>query len=150
MIISSWPRLVIGGLVLIIGAATGFVAWSVVTCAGASAGSLWLGAVTLAANLLAWSLLGRRVPSKPVLIVAVLPALAALSYTISTIQLTIGFFGKGLSVCSVLKHGQDFAPDGREALFVLLWLLVSASFWVGLAPVVARAIRVHGGVTDDE
>jgi hypothetical protein len=148
--ISSWPRLVIGALVLMIGAANGFVAWSVVTCAGASAGALWMGTVTLFANLLAWWLLGRRMPSKLVLIVAALPALAALSYTISTIQLAAGFIGKGLSACSILRPGQEFAPDGREFWFIVLWFLVCASFWVGLAPVVARAIRVHGGSSDGD
>ena len=150
MTISSWPRLVIGALILMISAATGFVAWSVVTCAGASAGPLWLGAVVLFGNLLAWWLLGRRVPSKPVLIVAVLPALAALSYTVSTFQLLFGHLANGLSACSVLKPGQEFASDGREFLFIILWVLASASFWGGLIPVVARAIRVHGGALDNE
>jgi hypothetical protein len=147
--ISSWPRLVIGTLVLMISAAIGFIAWSVETCAGASAGSLWLGAPTLFGTLLAWWLLGRRVPSKLVLVVALVPALAALSYTMSTIQLATGFLGKGLSACSVLKPGQDFAADGREFLFIILWVLACASFWGGLAPVVARAIRVHGASDND-
>ena len=147
--ISSWPRLVIGTLLLLIAAATGVLAWSVETCSGSSADSLWLGAVTLVTNIAGWGLLGRRVPSKPALFVATLPALAALSYSISTIQLAAGF-AKGLSACSVLKPGQDFAPDGQEPLFIILWLLVCVSFWAGLAPVVARAIRVHGGVANDE
>ena len=147
--ISSWPRLVIGTLLLLIAAATGVLAWSVETCSGSSADSLWLGAVTLVTNIAGWGLLGRRVPSKPALFVAALPALAALSYSISTIQLAAGF-AKGLSACSVLKPGQDFAPDGQEPLFIILWLLVCVSFWAGLAPVVARAIRVHGGVANDE
>jgi len=147
--ISSWPRLVIGTLLLLVAAATGVLAWSVETCSGSSADSLWLGAVTLVTNIAGWGLLGRRVPSKPALFVATLPALAALSYSISTIQLAAGF-AKGLSACSVLKPGQDFAPDGQEPLFIILWLLVCVSFWAGLAPVVARAIRVHGGVANDE
>jgi hypothetical protein len=150
VIISSWPRLVIGALVLMISAATGFVAWSVVTCAGGSAGPLWLGAVVLFGNVLAWWLLGRRVPSKPVLTVAFLPALAALSYTMSTIQLLFGHLAKGLSACSVIKAGQDFAPDGSEFLFIVFWVLACASFWGGLIPVVARAIRVHGGTSGNE
>lgn len=147
--ISSWPRLVIGTLLLLVGAATGVLAWSVETCSGSSADSLWLGAVTLGTNVAGWALLGRRVPSKPVLFVAALPALAALSYSISTIQLATGLL-KGLSACSVLKAGQDFAPDGQEPLFVILWLLVCVCFWAGLVPVVARAIRVHGGMANDE
>jgi hypothetical protein len=149
VIISSWPRLVIGTLLLLIAAATGVLAWSVETCSGSSADSLWVGAVTLVANVAGWGLLGRRVPSKPVLFVAALPALAALSYSISTIQLATGLF-EGLSACSVLKTGQDFAPDGQEPLFVILWLLVCVSFWAGLAPVLARAIRVHGGTSDHD
>jgi len=147
--ISSWPRLVIGTLLLLVAAATGVLAWSVETCSGSSADSLWLGAVTLVTNIAGWGLLGRRVPSKPALFVAALPALAALSYSISTIQLAAGF-AKGLSACSVLKPGQDFAPDGQEPLFIILWLLVCVSFWAGLAPVVARAIRVHGGMANNE
>ena len=114
MTISSWPRLVIGTLTLMVSAATGMLAWSVETCAGDSAGSLWMGAVTLAANILAWALLGTRVPSKLVLLVAVLPALAALSYSLSTIQLASGYLLDGLGACAVMKPGQDFGADGRE------------------------------------
>jgi multidrug transporter EmrE-like cation transporter len=146
--ISSWPRLVIGTLLLLVAAATGVLAWSLETCSGSSADSLWLGVATLVTNIAGWVLLGRRVPSKLVLFVAALPALAALSYSISTIQLATGLV-KGLSACSVLKPGQDFAPDGQEPLFIILWLLVCVSFWAGLAPVLARAIRVHGGMAND-
>ncbi len=133
-----------------IGAATGMLAWSVATCTGDSADSLWIGAVALITNIIAWAFLGRRVPSKLVLIVAVLPALAALSYTASTIQLAVGYFGEGLSACDVLKDGADFGYDGREPAFIVLWLLVCLSFWGGLAPVLARAVRVHGGPSNDE
>jgi hypothetical protein len=49
-----------------------------------------------------------------------------------------------------MRPGQEFAMDGREPLFVLLWLLVCLSFWGGLAPVLARAIRVHGGLPESE
>ena len=150
MIISSWPRLVIGALLLMIGAATGVLAWSIETCTGDSADSLWTGTLTLAANLAAWALLGRRVPSKLVLFVAALPVLAALSYSISTIQLAAGHLGNGLSACAVIKPGQEFGPDGREPLFIILWLLVCASFWIGLTPVLARAVRVHGGISNSE
>jgi hypothetical protein len=150
VIISSWPRLVFGTLLLMLGAATGLLAWSVETCSGASAGSLWTGAITLLANLVAWAFLARRMPSKPVLFVSVLPALAALSYSVSTIQLVIGHVVHGLSACSVIKAGQNFPPDGREPLFIILWLLVCVSFWGGLAPVVARAIRLYRGGSNDE
>jgi hypothetical protein len=150
MITASWPRLVIGTLMLMFGAATGIMAWSVATCAGGDAGSLWIGAATLALNVIAWLLLGRRVPSKLVLIVAFLPALAALSYTISTVQLTLGHVVHGRGVCEIMRPAQDFAPDGREPLFIGLWLLACISFWAGLAPVVLRAIRVYGGTSDSD
>ena len=150
MTISSWPRLVIGTLVLMIGSAGGLVAWSVETCSGGSADSLVMGAATLFANVLAWWLLGRRVPSKLVLLVALLPALAAISYTISTVQLAIGYLGHGLSACSVLKPGQEFGMDGNEPFFVILWLFACFVFWGGLIPVIARAIRVHGGTSDSD
>ena len=146
---TSGHRLFIGTFVLMLSGATGLVAWSVLTCAGGSAGGLWLGAVTLVANILAWVLVGSRMPSKLVLVIGLLPALAALSYTISTIQLAAGYFGEGLSVCSVLKD-QDFPKDGREPLFIFLWFLVCTSFWGGLVPVVMRAIRVHGGTSNGE
>jgi hypothetical protein len=55
-----------------------------------------MGAIALTANVLAWTLLGRRVPSKPVLFVAVLPALAALSYSLSTLRLANGYLFEGL------------------------------------------------------
>ena len=150
MITASWPRLVIGTLALIIGAATGLMAWSVATCDSGQAGSLWLGAATLILNILAWSLLGSRLPSKLVLLVALVPAICAISYTASTIQLGAGFLGDGLSACSVIKPGLPFGKDGREPLFIGLWLLACTSFWGGLAPVVLRAIRVHGGNSDGE
>ena len=147
---TSRARLIIGTFVLMLSAATGLVAWSVLTCAGGSTGGLWLGAVTLVANVLAWVLVGNRMPSKLVLVIALLPALAALSYTASTIQLAAGYFGDGLSACSVLRDGQDFPDDGREPLFIGLWFLVCTSFWGGLAPVAVRALRVHGGLSNGE
>ena len=150
MITSSWPRLVIGTILLLIGSATGVLAWTIETCSGGSADSLWTGAVTLLANLLAWLLLVRRVPSKLVLFVAVLPALAALSYSLSTAQLTIGYLSEGQSACALITKNEAFAPDSREPLFVILWLLVCASFWAGLVPVVMRALRVHGGMGEGD
>lgn len=150
MSLSTGQRLLIGTFVLMVGAATGLVAWSMLTCDGGSVGRLWLGAVTLVCNVLAWGLIGRRIPSKLVLVVACLPALAALSYTVSTIQLAAGFFGEGLSACSVIRNGPDFPHDGREPVFAILWFLVCTSFWGGLAPVVLRAFRVYGGSSDSE
>ena len=150
MITSSWPRLVIGTILVLVGAATGVLAWTVETCTGGSADSLWTGAVTLLANLLGWLLLGRRVPSKLVLFVAVLPAIAALSYSLSTAQLTIGYLSEGQSACALITKDETFSPDGREPLFIILWLLVCASFWAGLVPVVMRALRVHGGLGDSD
>ena len=147
---TSRARLIIGTFVLMLSAATGLVAWSVLTCAGGSTGGLWLGAVTLVANVMAWVLVGNRMPSRLVLVIALLPALAALSYTASTIQLAAGYFGDGLSACSVLRDGQDFPDDGREPLFIGLWFLVCTSFWGGLAPVAVRALRVHGGLSNGE
>jgi hypothetical protein len=148
--VTSRARLIIGTFVLMLSAATGLVAWSVLTCAGGSTGGLWLGAVTLVANVMAWVLVGNRMPSKLVLVIALLPALAALSYTASTIQLAAGYFGDGLSACSVLRDGQDFPDDGREPLFIGLWFLVCTSFWGGLTPVAVRALRVHGGLSNGE
>jgi hypothetical protein len=150
MTISSWPRLVIGTLLLMFSAATGLTAWSVETCIGDKAGSLWIGAFTLAINIAAWFLLGRRVPSKLVLLVALLPALAALSYTISTVQLAAGYLLHDRGACDVMRPGQEFGLDGREPLFIALWLLVCITFWSGLAPVVLRAIRVYGGSSDSD
>lgn len=142
MITESWPRLVIGTILLFVGAATGLVAWSVETCAEPVANSLWTGAVALAANLLAWILLGRRVPSKLVLFVAFLPALAAILYTGSTVDLTLGYLFDGQGACALLTADSELGPDGREPFYIILWLLVCASFWGGLAPVVKRAISV--------
>ena len=147
---NSGHRLFIGTFVLMLSGATGLVAWSVLTCANGSVGGLWLGVVTLLANVVAWVLVGRRMPSKLVLVIGLLPALAALSYTVSTIQLAAGFFGEGLSACSVLRNGQDFPHDGREPLFIFLWFLVCTSFWGGLVPVVLRAIEVHGRPSNGE
>ena len=150
MTISSRSRLILGTFILTLSAATGLVGWSVLTCAGGSVGGLWLGAVTLLANILAWVLVGSRMPSKLVLVIGLLPALAALSYTTSTIQLAAGYFGDGLSACSILRDGQEFPEDGREPLFITLWFLVCTSFLGGLVPVVVRALRVHGGIANGE
>jgi hypothetical protein len=142
MITASWPRLVIGTILLFVGAAFGFLAWAMTTCIGGAADGLVTGGlVALAANGLAWLLLARRVPSKLVLFVAALPALAALMYSWSTIQLGIGYLN-GESACALITADQEIGLDGREPLLIFLWLLVCASFWAGLIPVVRRAISV--------
>jgi multidrug transporter EmrE-like cation transporter len=150
VITAGWPRLVIGTLLLFIGAAVGFFAWAVETCTGGNANSLWTGAIAAACNVVAWMLLGRRVPSKIVLFVAALPTLAAVSYTISTLQLSWGFLAHGQGTCSVITGEEGVGLDGRELFFVPLWWLVCGSFWAGLIPVVMRALRVHGGLGERE
>lgn len=142
MITSSWPRLVIGTILLFIGAATGVMAWAVETCIGGSADSLVTGIVTLGANLLAWALLITRVPVKLVLFVAILPALAAVIYTGSTADFALGYLREGQSACAFLTADRGFEQDGREPQFILLWLVVCLSFWLGLLPIIARSIRV--------
>jgi hypothetical protein len=142
VITSSWPRLVIGTILLFVGAAEGYLAWGLETCTGGAAGSLLTGGlVTLATNMLAWLLLARRVPSKLVLFVAALPALAALGYTLSTVQLTGALFN-GQGACELISGEKDIGRDGREAIFVILWWLASLSFWAGLATVARRAITI--------
>ena len=141
MITASWPRLVIGTIFLFVGAAFGLMAWAVETCTSGSADSLVTGIATLGANLLAWALLVTRVPVKLVFFVAVLPALAALMYTGSTVNFATGYLREGQSACAFLT-GEDFAPDGRELQFIMLWVTVCLSFWLGLLPIMSRAIRV--------
>lgn len=139
---SSWPRLVIGTILLILGAANGYMAWAVENCTGSKADSLILPAViTIVLNGLAWLLLARRVPSKLVLFVAVLPALAAISYTMTTLKIAYGYLVMGSSACATLT-GDPHVMDGREPMGIFLWSLASLSFWVGLLPVVRRAILV--------
>jgi hypothetical protein len=139
---SSWPRLVVGTIFLFIAAATGVLAWALETCAGGKAGSMWNGAITFALNTVAWLMLGRRVPSKIVLFVAALPAIAAINYSWSALQLTFGYLANGTGVCGFIMADDTRALDGRELLFITLWLLASVSFWIGLVPVVRRAITV--------
>ena len=150
MITASWPRLVVGTILLFIGAATGAMAWALETCSGGNADSLWTGGVTLIANVFAWMLLGSRVPSKLVLFVAVLPAIAALSYSYSTAQLTIGFLTDGQGACEYIMGDEEMGRDGRELWFIMLWLLASLSFWAGLVPVAIRALRVHTPIIDND
>ena len=69
----------------------------------------------------------------------------SLSYTVSTIHLAVGYLAHGAGACAVIKQTAEFGQDGREPLFLALWMLTCISFWGGLAPVVLRAIRVHGG-----
>lgn len=143
MITASWPRLVIGTILLFFGAAFGLMAWAMETCTGGEADSLFVGGlIGLAANVVAWLLLGARVPSKLVLFVAVLPALVALSYSWSTAQMTLGYLVEGEGACVLITGEKEMAADGREPLFIGLWVLVCASFWGGLVPVVRRAISV--------
>jgi hypothetical protein len=85
-----------------------------------------------------------------VLFVAALPALAALSYSWSTLQLAVGYLFRGRGACALLKADETFPADGREPLFIFLWLLVCLSFWAGLIPVLMRALRVHGGFSERE
>lgn len=144
MITASWPRLVIGTILLFVGAAFGLMAWAVEMCVEGRADALVTGGfAALAANVLAWLLLARRVPSKLVLFVAALPALAALMYSWSTVQLGIAYGIDGRSICALITADKEIGPDGREPLFVGLWLLVCASFWGGLIPVLKRAVVVH-------
>ena len=139
----SWPRLVIGTILLFIGAAFGFLAWAVETCMSGQANALMTsGVVALVCNVIAWLMLGSRVPSKLVLFVAALPALAALMYSWSTLQLTFGYLVNGQGACALISPDEQAGADGREALFIFLWLLVCGSFWGGLIPVVKRAITV--------
>ena len=140
---ASWPRLVIGTILLFIGAGYGFLAWAVETCMSGQANALLTsGVVALIANIVAWLMLGSRVPSKLVLFVAALPALAALMYSWSTLQLSIGYLVNGKGACALLAGEEGAGTDGREALFIFLWLLVCASFWGGLVPVIRRAMVV--------
>ena len=141
MITASWPRLVIGTIFLFVGAAEGYLAWALENCTMSVADSLTVpAAITLVANVLAWLLLARRVPSKLVLFVAFLPAIAAISYTVTTLQITYGYL-EGRSACATIT-GDPHGFDGRETLGIFLWLLVCASFWGGLIPVLRRAISV--------
>ena len=141
---ASWPRLVIGTILLFVGAAFGFLAWAVETCMSGQANALLTsGVVALAANVIAWLLLGRRVPSKLALFVSVLPAIAALMYSWSTLQLATGYLIDGKGACALIGGEEGAGADGREALFIFLWVLVCASFWGGLIPLVRRAIAVR-------
>ena len=143
MSMASWPRLVIGTILLFIGAAFGFLAWAIETCMSGQANALLTsGAVALVANFVAWLMLGRRVPSKLVLFVSVLPTVAALMYSWSTLQLTFGYLSNGRGACALITADPDAGADGRELVFIILWLLVCASFWSGFIPVVRRAIGV--------
>ena len=142
MITASWPRLVIGTILLFVGAAEGYMAWALENCTGSQADSLTVPAVvTWVLNALAWLLLARRVPSKLVLFVAALPALAALSYSVTTLQIAYGYFAAAKSACATIT-GDPHGFDGREPLGILLWLLASASFWAGFVIVARRAFLV--------
>ena len=142
MITASWPRLVIGTILLFVGAAEGYLAFALESCALPGSNSFIVPAVaTWLLNALAWLLLGRRVPSKLVLFVSALPALAALSYTYTTLQVSYGYIAAAHSICTTIT-GEEHARVGSELLGILLWLLASASFWAGFAIVAKRAISV--------
>jgi hypothetical protein len=138
-----WPRLVIGTILLFVGAAEGYLAWAFENCTMSVADSLTFPAVvTWILNALAWLLLARRVPSKLVLFVSVLPALAAFSYSVTTLQIAYGYFVEAKSACATIT-GLQHGFDGREPLGILLWLLASTSFWAGFAIVARRAISIR-------
>jgi hypothetical protein len=140
---SSWPRLVIGTILLFVGAGYGYLAWAIETCMSGEANALMTsGVVALIANALGWILLARRVPSRLVLFVAALPAIAALIYSWSTLQRTIGYLVNGQGACALISADKGAGLDGREGLFILVWLLVCASFWAGFTVVARRAINV--------
>jgi len=142
MITASWPRLVIGTILLFVGAAEGYLAFALESCVGSGTNSFIVpGVATWLLNAFAWLLLARRVPSKLVLFVAALPALAALSYTVTTLQVTYGYVAGAKGICTTIT-GEDHGRSGSDLLGILLWLLATASFWAGLAIVAKRAISV--------
>ena len=142
MITASWPRLVIGTILLFVGAAEGYLAFALENCAGSGTNSFVIpGLATWLLNAFAWLLLARRVPSKLVLFVAALPALAALGYSYTTLQIAYGYVAAGKSACATIT-GDPSGPGGGGLLDILLWLLASASFWAGLAIVARRAISI--------
>jgi hypothetical protein len=142
VITASWPRLVIGTIFLFVGAAEGYLAFALESCALPGGNSFIVPAVaTWLLNALAWLLLGRRVPSKLVLFVAALPALAALSYSVTTLQVTYGYIAGAKGICTTIT-GEDHGGSGSDLLGILLWLLASASFWAGFAIVAKRAVSV--------
>jgi hypothetical protein len=142
MITASWPRLVIGTILLFVGAAEGYLAFALENCVGPTANSFVIPALaTWLLNALAWLLLARRVPSKLVLFVAALPALAALSYSITTAQIAYGYVVAGKGACATIT-GEPSGSAGGGLLDILLWLLACASFWAGFVIVARRAISV--------
>lgn len=128
---------VLATLLLSLGALNAILCIKIETCTGGVADSLIGGVFTLilyAAGIAALVLL--RPPRSAYL--ALLPAtVIAIWHSVFAVRFFGGYWLHDVSACYAIVGG--FAPenagqwmDGREPLFICLWLVLSALFWAGL------------------
>lgn len=113
-------------LLLFLGAFNAFLCWNLETCTGNAADSLHGGLLTLPFYLLGWWIIPKQSRSA-IVWVAAIPGILTLLVSFWTLHLAALW-----NACKAMT-GSPFEPSGDELWFVILWTLVSLTFWVGLA-----------------
>jgi hypothetical protein len=134
---------VAGVIFFTVGAVNSWMAMNIETCTQGSADSLIGGYITLIFYIAgAISLWGAPLP-KMTYISLVPAALLAISHSLFAIKFAWGFLNYDMSACFAMNGGFELSEagewmDGREIQFILLWLALSAIFWIGLASIFSK------------
>jgi hypothetical protein len=128
-------------IVLMLAGLGGSLGWITETCTGNAPDSLVMGVFVLPLNVLGVSLLAWRPKPWPLAATAILPALLAIPYTLSTFELAHGYLARGIGACDVLTDYGPWGPSGDEPHFITIWLSAVAVLWLGMALAAWRAYR---------
>jgi hypothetical protein len=138
---------VAGVIFLTLGAMNSWLAMNAETCTQGGADSLFGGFYTLIFYIAgAVSLWAAPLP-KLVYIFLIPAAYLAVMHSIFAIKFAWGFLIYDMSACFAMKGGFELSEagewmDGREPYFVVLWLVLSATFWIGLASIFSKKVAM--------
>ncbi len=127
---------VAGVILLTAGAAQSSLALNLENCTQNAADSLIFGYVSLFLYLLGATALWISPLPRLVYLWLAPAAFLAVGHTVFAVEFAIGYLTNSLSACSAI-HGADmpYGLDGRELHFIILWLALSAVFWIGPASI---------------
>ena len=139
----------VGIILLTLGALNAVLALSVETCTQGAADSLYGGFLTLflyvagAVALVGWP------PWRWAWLALVPAAGIAVWHSLFAVRFALGYSAYGMSACYAMNGG--FTPDqagewmdGGEPMFVVLWLALSAIFWIAVGGGIRRSIGATG------
>lgn len=127
--------------VLLLAAGNAVIARVADTCTGGSADSLVGGVFTAALNLIGFALLARGTKPWLLLLIVVLPSVAALSYSAFALEFWHGYATHGMSECEA-KTGEAFWPrTGDEPKLIAYWVAAASIYWIGLAHAAWRSFN---------